>query len=317
MSDEGKTEAIARSMPGGGEVYQALVQLLARAGLEYAGGFVEIDGCRIHYLDYGPRGGDLDGGLPPVVLMHGAGPGAGHWYRQIAALCKSRRVLAMDGPLFGLSDLTYLEEHPTGFGARFLLKFLDALGVGNADFVGLSFGGAVVLRTAIDQPDRVRRLVLIDSAGLGRGIPYAWRLVHAPWLGNILFKPTRFVRDRVFERWEVRKPELPDAGAYSRYSQAVRMRPGRSEPMKAGMKRFTSWLGQRGRFSDDELRSIDSPTLVLWGEYDRIFPKNHGERAARLVPGADLEVLPDAGHVCFWDQPELANQLLVDFLNAT
>lgn len=311
----GNTESLAQAIPGGGEIYSALVGLLARAGLEYSGGFVEVDGCRIHYLDYGPRNGDNAHGLPPVVLMHGAGPGGGNWYRQIAALCDKRRVIAMDGPLFGLSDLTDLDEHPTMFGARFLIRFLDALGVQQADFVGLSFGGAVVLALAIDQPDRVRRLALVGSAGLGRGLPYAWRLVHAPVLGNMLFKPSRFVRDRVFERWEVRKPGLPDARAYAEYSLAVRMRPGRWQPMKVGVKRFTSWLGQRRRFSDDELRSVASPTLILWGDDDRVFPVNHGERAARLIPDADLKVLPDAGHVCFWDQAEMANRLLVAFLN--
>ena len=320
MSGTGNTEDFAQAIPGGREIYRALVGLLARSGLEYAGGFVAVDGFRVHYLDYGPRNddqgnGDLVGDMPPVLLIHGAGPGGGNWYRQIAALSGKRRVIAMDGPLSGLSDLTDLDEHPTEFGARFLLRFLDALGIHQADFVGLSFGGAVALRVAIDQPDRVRRLALIGSAGLGRGFPYAWRLVHAPWLGNLLFRPTRFIRDRVFERWEVRKPELPDAAAYAEYSFAVRVRPGRSEPMKAGMKRFTSWLGQRRRISDDELRSVVSPTLVLWGDDDRVFPVNHGERAARLIPGASLKVLPDAGHVCFWDQPELANQLLGDFLD--
>lgn len=317
MSGTGSTEAFARTIPGGEEIYRALAGLLARSGLEYAGGFVEVGGFRVHYLDYGPLNNDQENGdLPPVLLMHGAGPGGGNWYRQIAALRGKRRVIAMDGPLFGLSDLTDLDEHPTGFGARFLIWFLDALGIDQADFVGLSFGGAVVLTVAVNQPDRVRRLVLVGSAGLGRGFPYAWRLVHAPWLGGLLFKPTRYMRDRVFERWEVRKPELPDAPAYAEYSLAVRMRPGRSEPMKAGMKRFTSWLGQRRRFSDDELRSVASPTLVLWGDDDRVFPVDHGERAARLIPGADLHVLHDAGHVCFWDQPEVANRLLVDFLNS-
>jgi len=312
MSVEATTEAIAKSIPGGEEVYRALVGLLARSGLEYSGEFVEVDGFRVHYLDYGPR----DSELPPVVLMHGAGPGSGNWYSQIAILRETRRVIAMDSPLFGLSDLAEQDGHPTVSVARFLIKFLDVMGIVKADFVGLSFGGAVILTLAIDHPERVRRLVLVDSAGLGRGIPYAWRLVHAPWLGTLLFKPSRFVRDRVFEKWEVRNPEMPDKEAYAEYSFAVRIRPGRSVPMKEGMKRFTSWLGQRRKFSNDELRSVAPETLVMWGDDDRIFPLNHGERAARLIPIARLEVIENAGHVCFWDQPETTNRLLVDFLNA-
>jgi 4,5:9,10-diseco-3-hydroxy-5,9,17-trioxoandrosta-1(10),2-diene-4-oate hydrolase len=311
MSDEATTEATAKSIPGGEEVYRALVGLLARSGLEYSGGFVQVDGFRVHYLDYGPRDSDM----PPVVLMHGAGPGSGNWYSQIAVLRKTRRVIAMDSPLFGLSDLAEQDGHPTVSVARFLSRFLDVMGIEEADFVGLSFGGAVILTLAIDHPERVRRLVLVDSAGLGRGIPYAWRLVHAPWLGTLLFKPSRFVRDRVFEKWEVRNPEMPDKAAYSEYSFAVRIRPGRSVPMKEGMKRFTSWLGQRRRFSNDELRSVTPETLIMWGDDDRIFPLNHGERATRLIPNARLEVIEDAGHVCFWDQPETTNNLLVDFLN--
>jgi len=315
MSDEATTEAIAKSIPGGEEVYRALIGLLARSGLEYSGGFVEVDGFRVHYLDYGLENESRDTQLPPVVLMHGAGPGSGNWYSQIAILRETRRVIAMDSPLFGLSDLAEQDGHPIVSVARFLIKFLDVMGIEKADFVGLSFGGAVILTLAIDHPERVRRLVLVDSAGLGRGIPYAWRLVHAPWLGALLFKPSRFVRDRVFEKWEVRNPEMPDKEAYSGYSFAVRIRPGRSEPMKEGMKRFTSWLGQRRRFSNEELRSVTPETLVIWGDDDRIFPLNHGERAARLIPNATLEVIEDTGHVCFWDQPERTNRLLVDFLN--
>lgn len=311
MSSESNTETAAMGIPGGDAIYKALVGLLARAGLEYSGGFVQVEDFRVHYLDYGPKDSDL----PPVLLMHGAGPGSGNWYGQIAALREIRRVIALDSPLFGLSDLADQDGHPTESVARILISFLDALGIEQADFVGLSFGGAVVLTAALQHPERVRRLVLVDSAGMGRAIPYAWRLVHAPWLGALLFKPTRFVRDRVFEKWEVRKPEMPDKLAYSEYSYAVRVRPGRSEPMKEGMKRFTSWLGQRRRFSDKQLASLAAPTLVLWGDDDRIFPVDHGTRAARLILGARLEVIEDAGHVCFWDQPETTNRLLVEFLN--
>ena len=314
MPDEAKTEVtkvIARSIPGGEVVYDALEALLARAGLEYSGEFIEVDGYRVHYLDYGPR----DTELPPIVLMHGAGPGSGNWYAQIAALQEKRRVIALDGPMFGLSDLAELKEHPTAFGARFLVRFLDEMGIDQVDFAGLSFGGALVLTAAIDHPERVRKLVLVDSAGFGRGIPFAWRLVHAPWLGTVLFKPSRFIRDRVFEKWEVRNPEKPDRDAYTGYSYAVRVRPGRSDAMKDGMKRFTSWLGQRKRFSVRDLRQVTASTLVMWGDDDQIFPVSHGERAARLIPQAILEVIPDAGHVCFWDQPELANAFLVEFLN--
>jgi pimeloyl-ACP methyl ester carboxylesterase len=183
MSSESNTETAAMGIPGGDAIYKALVGLLARAGLEYSGGFVQVEDFRVHYLDYGPKDSDL----PPVLLMHGAGPGSGNWYGQIAALRAIRRVIALDSPLFGLSDLADQDGHPTESVARILISFLDALGIEQADFVGLSFGGAVVLTAALQHPERVRRLVLVDSAGMGRAIPYAWRLVHAPWLGALLF----------------------------------------------------------------------------------------------------------------------------------
>jgi hypothetical protein len=114
MSSEPNTQTAAIAIPGGEAVYKALVGLLARAGLEYSGGFVQVEDFRVHYLDYGHRDSDL----PPVVLMHGAGPGSGNWYGQIAALRETRRVIAMDSPLFGLSDLADQDGHPTESVAR-------------------------------------------------------------------------------------------------------------------------------------------------------------------------------------------------------
>jgi 4,5:9,10-diseco-3-hydroxy-5,9,17-trioxoandrosta-1(10),2-diene-4-oate hydrolase len=293
------------------------VALLARAGLPYSGGFTEVYGHRIHYLEHGPTdpAGQALAGDPPVILIHGAGPGCGQWFRQIGALSKRRRVLALDSPLFGLSDLVPIDGHPTEIGARFLGGFMDALGLRRADVVGLSLGGAVALKFAGRHPGRVRRLAAIDSAGLGRALPLAWRLVLAPLLGAFLVKRGRSLRQLVFERYEVERPEHPDAPFYMAYSLAVRSKRGRAAAYQLGMRLFATWRGQREVFSDRELAEIRAPTLVVWGERDRVFPVRHGEHAARLIPDARLEVIPGAGHLSVWDAPERANDLLAGFLN--
>ena len=165
------------------QIVVSMSALLARAGIEYRGRFVEVDGNRIHYLDYG------DG--PPVLLMHGGGAGSAIWFRQIEVLSRTHRVIAPDHPVFGLSEQVAYEAPFVGNSVRYVNGFMDAVGIATADVVGLSLGAQMAIGVAIESPERVQKLVVIDSSGLGKQFPLLYKLANLPVLGRMVVRPNR------------------------------------------------------------------------------------------------------------------------------
>ncbi|MEX0761447.1 MAG: alpha/beta fold hydrolase [Dehalococcoidia bacterium] len=293
--------------PAHERIHRNMVDLLGRAGLPYQGGFVEADGNRIHYLEYGEG--------PPLLLVHGGGAGCAVWYRQIAALSQSFRVIAPDNPLFGLSSQPALEMPIKQFTSEYLLAFMDSIGIEKACFAGLSLGGFASISLAVDAPERVQKLVLIDAAGLGRDLPWPFRLASWPVVGRLAVRPNKFLQDRFFAAAEVVNPEGPDADVFKQYAYEVTTAEGHPEALRRNLPSFANIGGQRYVFPDSDLRSLSVPTLIIWGEKDRFFPVSHAKRAARLIPDSRLQVLPDTGHVSIWDSPDRVNELLADFFS--
>jgi pimeloyl-ACP methyl ester carboxylesterase len=288
-------------------IYDSMVALLGRAGLQYQGGFVRVGDRDTHYLDYGSG--------PPVVLVHGGGAGSAVWYQQIAALSKRFRVIAPDNPVFGLSERVAIQGPVPQFVSGFLASFLDALGLEKADFAGLSMGGFAGLQLALRSPERVGRLAILDASGLGTHLPWAYRIIAMPLLGRLVSRPNRWGHERFFAGSEVVNARRPDAEQFIAYSYEVTRNDGHWRAVRMNMPGFARLRGQRWVMSDDDLRSVKAETLVIWGGRDKFFPVSHAQRAAALIPSARLEVLPNAGHVCIWDCPDDVNRLLGEFFS--
>ena len=294
-------------------IRHSMQALLTSAGLDYNGGFTRVGPYSVHYLDYGPVDSAAGEGRPPVVLLHGAGAGSAVWHRQIAALAGERRVVVPDHPVFGLSDRPVLSCSMFEFVRDYVGGFLDALGIETADVAGLSIGGFAAMVLAIEHPRRVRRLAVIDSAGLGRDLPWVFRIMALPLVGRLFTRPAKSVMDRVFDAMEVAKPDQPDAELMKQYAFDVTRADGPRSVLHAGAVRVGSLRGQVLVLSDEELSRIEAPTLVIWGAKDRFFPVSHAERAHRLIPDSRLEVLTNAGHVSTFDEPERVSWLLAGF----
>jgi len=294
-------------------IRQSMQALLTGAGLDYSGGFTRVGPHLVHYLDYGPDDAAAGEDRPPVVLLHGAGAGSAIWHRQIAALVGERRVVVPDHPIFGLSDRPVLTCSMFEFVRDYVIGFLDALGIERADVAGLSIGGFAAMVLAMAHPGRVRRLAVIDSSGLGRDLPWVFRIMALPLVGRLFTRPTRSAMDRAFEALEVAKPDQPDAELMKQYAFDVTRADGHRSALHAGAARVGSLRGQVRVLSDEELSGIEAPTLVVWGAKDKFFPVSHDERAHRLIPDSRLEVLMDAGHVSTFDEPERVSSLLAGF----
>ena len=283
-----------------------MVELLGRAGIGYQGNFVEAGGYKIHYLDYGSG--------PTILLVHGGGAGSAVWFRQIAELSKRYRVIAPDNPIFGLSSqparALAIAEATTGF----LGSFLDAMQIERTSIAGLSMGGFAAARFAAECPERVDRLVLLDSAGLGRDLPWGFRLSSLPVLKYILTRPQRWVHERFFASSEVVNSDAEHTDAYLDYAYSVMENDGHALAVRRNMPVFAGVRGQRNLLSERELKLINAETLVIWGRQDRFFPLSHAHRAVSLIPQSRLEILEECGHVSPLDQPHQVTELLEQFL---
>ena len=298
---------VAGFTPAQQRIHSSMLALLARSDLEYCGAFADAGPHRVHYLDYGSG--------PPVFLIHGGGAGCAIWYRQIAALSPSFRVIAPDNPMFGLSSQTYVNGSMRQFTAGYLLSLMDCLGIERASFVGLSLGGYASLSVALAAPERVDKLCLINSAGLGAHLPWVFRLITLPVIGHLLSRPNKWAQDRFFETVEVVNGNGPDSEAFKRYAYDVTTSDRHGLAVRRNMPRFANLRGQLDIYSDSELASVRQPALIVWGERDAFFPVGHGHRAHSLITGSRLEVLPESGHVAIWDRPADVSRLLLEFLS--
>jgi pimeloyl-ACP methyl ester carboxylesterase len=268
---------------------------------------VTVNGTRIAYLDAGVG--------PPVILIHGFGGSMWQWEYQQAALSAHVRVLTLDLPGSGLSDKPDLAYTPDEMVA-FLLGFMDALGIKKAALVGNSMGAGLAIGMALAHPDRVDRLVLIGGLPknvreklTGRLIKRAVETSAPVWLirlGNWLAG-----------RWVTEDALKEIVHDHSRLTPSViersyrnRQRPGLIPPLMAAARSLPRW--EQGFAL--RLGEIAQPTLVIWGAEDRVFPPEVGRELHSAIKGSSFTLIPKAGHIPQWEQPETVNPLLIAFV---
>ena len=242
----------------------------------------------------------------PVILVHGVGTAAARdWVHVIPALAADYDVYALDLPGFGRSDKGNHLYSPSNY-----VRVLDAL-FGErlkrpVNLVGHSMGGVVALAYASAYPDRVRRLIVADVAGvlhrsvysefLGRAMAERAVGEKSPWLDSVL----QFIR--------LQAESLPERGIMSLEQPLVRQRFLRGDPSTIASLALVEHDLSRG------LRAIKVPTLVVWSSDDKVAPLRTGQVLASVIPGARLVVIDRAGHAPHVGQPERFNALLRDEL---
>jgi pimeloyl-ACP methyl ester carboxylesterase len=215
-------------------------------------------------------------------------------------------LLAPDLPGFGLSpDLP--AESPLGLqAARLLAGLLDALGLARVSVLGTSFGGLAALRLAQHFPGRVARLVLLDTAGLARAVPWAVRIASRP-----AFAPLAARAGERGSRWLLRRlltsTRLPPEHERALVAWLTAVARAHAPPPLAA---FAGWRGQQEVLTGRELRALAVPVLLLWGERDRLFSLAQARGAARHLADGRLHVVAGAGHSPNWEKPaEVAEQV--------
>ncbi len=237
----------------------------------------------------------------PLICLHGAGAGAVTWYPSIGELSKSFQVIAPDIVGYGESDKPDA-SYDKAFFSQWLKDFLLALKISKAHIVGLSQGGAIALQFAIDNPEMVDKLALIDSAGLGA------KVSTGAMIGTILMNSfPSSLTNSYNSKFILHTPKKRDHN-HLLYSVEVLKSKGRQNAFKQGRGSAVS------KIPEESLKQIQSETLVIWGKDDRLFGLEYGEAATKIIPNASLHIIPEAGHLPLIDQTELFNNTLLDFL---
>lgn len=283
----------------------------------------EREGDRVNGADGtdGAHGTEVRGGSdPPIVLLHGGGLDRAvlSWKHTIPALATDRRVYAPDWPGFGASDPPDVPEGAitTDYFLTVLERFRAALGVEEVTLCGISMGGGVALGYSLTYPERVSRLVLIDSYGLGGVIP-GGRLgslfVRFPSVSEAVFEALARSRrlTALTARGVVARGNL-DA-TLVREMHETAQRPGAADTWRAFQRNDVRPEGLRTNYLD-RLPDLSVPTLLIHGERDPLVPVEWAIRAGTLIPDAEVRAIPDCGHWPPREIPDTTNEHLRAFL---
>ena len=264
--------------------------------------FADVDGLRIHYLDKGEG--------TPVVLIHGYTSSTYTWKDEFDELAKRYRVIAIDLKGFGFS------AKPDGDYSRraqgeLVARFLRGLNVEGAWLVGNSMGGETALNVAVDHPEMVSGLVLIDSAG----IKVAGRTSLAPWYLQLP------VVGRLLTALALTSDSLVRAGLEKSFYDDSKISDERVaayyQPLKTQGGQLSATRA-RAQFEllpvEDRIDSIKVPTLIIWGAEDELIPLEAGRKLNELIGGSKLVVFEECGHVPQEEMPERVLSEIIGFV---
>ena len=254
-----------------------------------------------------------------VILIHGLGGSACGWLPSIAAVAAQHHVYALDLIGHGRTGQPDSGSLTVADMIRFIKSFMAEFKIDRAHVIGHSMGGAISLMLAIDSPERVNKLVLVDSGGLGKEIALTYRIMSLPFVGELLASHLSRVNLKKFAndlRASVQNAAyITDELIENLYR--VEVNPEHAKMLLKASRVGVNWTGQKKSIYGPMLRQlayIQNPTLVIWGRQDILVPLSHGELAAKTMPDARLVVIDQCNHVPMFEQPDLFNGLLLNFL---
>src|SRR3954469_21400801 len=255
------------------------------------------DGAHLHVIDQGR--GDA------VLWLQGLNAPAAAWSVQLAHFSQTHRGLAPDARGVGQSDATE-GPYTTGQLAEDALLVLDAAEVERAHLVGLSLGGAVAQELALRHPGRVRSLALLSTFAAqsprGRALLEAWRALY----------PVAYADPALRKAWELQAYCWLFTDRFWRGEANVRaaLRFASTQPQQPPQGFVGQVDAALGHDTRERLPGLRVPTLVIHGELDQLSSRANGEELARLIPGAELLILPEVGHAVNLEGQRLVNAAL-------
>jgi pimeloyl-ACP methyl ester carboxylesterase len=273
---------------------------------------IELHGRRVIYR--------VAGSGPPIVLIHGMLNSSSHWRHVALNLAREHTVIAPD--LIGHGDSAAPRgDYSLGAHAASIRDLLAAIDVERATIVGHSLGGGVAMQFFYQFPQRVERLVLISSGGLGREVKATLRTAALPGIAPLL---ALTIRPRLLGALALAGARLRERGVEGGvYLQAAAraLRPLQSAGARqAFLHTLRAVIDARGQrvSATDRLYLLEAlPTMIVWGERDNTIPLAHGREAHEAIPHSSFRTLARAAHFPHLEDPEGLAELLREFIGAT
>lgn len=269
--------------------------------------YIQVGQINTRYWNLGDEG-DV------VVLIHGINDSVESWGFNVNAIAEYHRLYAIDLVGCGHSDRPKA-PYTLSYFAQFVSDFMRAQGIDKAILIGSSLGGGVALRYTIQSPDKVKKLVLVSSIGLGTEIHFLFRMATLPLIGEVFTRPSREGTTRILKEL-IHDPALVTNELIESYYQFSSL-PDAQKTFLSKMRASINIWGVRQDVVNsilDRLPNITAPTLILWGQQDRIIPVAHGYKAEKRIPNSYLHIFDRCGHIPQLECAEEFNTQVLKFL---
>jgi 4,5:9,10-diseco-3-hydroxy-5,9,17-trioxoandrosta-1(10),2-diene-4-oate hydrolase len=267
--------------------------------------FIESDKGRIAYMEAGEG--------PVVFLIHGGGPGAygySNFRKNLQPIAeRGNRVIIIDVPGYGQSSYRKTDGGMFGAGVEAMLKLMNELSIEKASMVGNSLGGGITLRLALEHPTRVEKMILM---GTGGSLP-----ITSTFPSEGLFRmfnfyegegPTLEKLDKVIDLLVYDRSAITPELVKERFKTATLPETVANPPLRGMATHPKNDLWR------EDIDKLQHPTLLIWGQEDRVLPLDLAFIMLKRIPNADLHVFSKCGHWVQWERADEFNELVSDFL---
>ena len=267
--------------------------------------FLPMMGMQVHYRDEGNMNDSI-----PIVLIHGMSASLNTWDSLVILMKGEKRLISLDLPAFGLTGPNPQNTYGTDYYESFLDSFLIKLNINQCIIAGNSMGGGIAWNYTADHPEKVNKLILINSAGFqgkkGKG-SLGFTIASMPVINNLLLYITPiFLVRKSLETIFVDQSKITDK-LITRFHDLTICEGNRG----AALSIFKNRVNQ----NTDKVNTITTPTLIIWGENDELISVDNGYQFQKGIKGSKLEILKNTGHTPMEENPEKTAAIIKSFLH--
>jgi pimeloyl-ACP methyl ester carboxylesterase len=241
----------------------------------------------------------------PILMIHGLGASSYTWHAIAPKLAKTHRVIALDLKGFGASDKPLDDAYSISDQARLVEDYIARNDLRGVTLVGHSFGGAVAMAVALDDAERPRRridrLVLIDSLAYKQPVPFFFRVLRTPLIGELGMSliPADVQIARALAVAYYHDDRVKDE-TIATYAGPLQSEGGKH----ALLRTVESLMNEDADAFAARYRTLKTPALLIWCAHDRIVPMRFGKRLAKDLPNAKIDIIEECGHIPQEEEPE-------------